>query len=142
MQVIGFTFSKIAASRLSKPQKASANTNIDFISVENEKIEVIKEETVKIKFKFSVDYNAEEKDKKDEEPQIIIEGEIVISVTKKEGEEIAAAWKKTELPSSFKLPLFNLILKKCSIKALSLEEELGLPTHFPLPQVKAIKKKD
>jgi len=34
-----------------------------------------------------------------------------------------------------RVPLFNFIMNKCNIKALYLEDEMGLPLHIPLPKI-------
>ena len=41
------------------------------------------------------------------------------------------------LPEEFRLSVFNLILKKSSLKALQLEEELNIPLHIAMPFLKA-----
>jgi len=50
--------------------------------------------------------------------------------------EVLKKWKDKEIPEDFRLVLFNIILKKSSLRALQLEEEMNLPTHFPLPSIK------
>jgi len=36
---------------------------------------------------------------------------------------------------SFQVPLYNLILKKCTPKAVHLQDEIGLPSHVPMPRL-------
>jgi hypothetical protein len=50
-------------------------------------------------------------------------------------------WKKKEMPNAMRLPIFNFILRKCTAKALTLQDELGLPTHIPLPRFDLEEKK-
>ena len=38
------------------------------------------------------------------------------------------------------IALFNIILRKANVKALELEEQIGLPLHIPLPTLKKPKK--
>jgi len=141
MQVIGFNFTKIEASRnpiLS--QGLNINTNIEFTNVEKEKVELLKDkDPVKAHFKFSIVYLKKEekkdKEKEQEEAKIIFEGFMILATTAEESKEFIKTWKKKELSPSIRLPLFNLILKRCSVKALQLEDELGLPNHMPIPQI-------
>jgi hypothetical protein len=44
-------------------------------------------------------------------------------------------WKNKKIEDEVRVPLFNLILTKCNLKALQFEEEFGLPTHIPFPRV-------
>ncbi len=137
MQLIGFNFKKISAERFPNfKSNTGINTNINFLDIDKEKIDILKElETIKISFHFSVDYgtNTEGKDEKD--AQICFDGTILLSLDKEESKAIFKSWKKKQLPESMRLPLFNLILNKCSIRALQLEEEIGIPSHVPLPRI-------
>jgi len=65
-----------------------------------------------------------------------LEGKILIAVDPKIAKEILKQWKKKKMPEDFRLLLFNVILKKSSLKALYLEEELNLPLHMPMPSFK------
>jgi len=136
MKVIGFNFDKISAEKSKITKKTQISTNIEFQNVEKEDIQIFKDsEVIKLDFKFLVAYK--ESQDKSAKPQASVEfhGVVVISVDKKESKDILEAWKKKTVPNVVKMPLLNVILKKCSIKALSLEEELGLPTHMPLPKL-------
>jgi hypothetical protein len=142
MNVIGFNFTKVFAEKSSEFKPASStNMNIEFTGVKKEEINVFKDiEAINITFRFFVAYtDAKEKKPQKEQPkegEVILEGNILLSATKEEAKDILKSWKKKELPPSFNVPLFNLILKKCSTKALQLEEELNLPSHIPLPQLR------
>lgn len=151
MQVIGFNFTKILAEHFPKFEgKSQIKTNIEFLDLEEEKILLLKDgEAVKVTFQYSIDHvEAKPKDAKDDKKkdksektnkkgEIVIEGNIVLSATKDEMKEVQKSWKKKELPPAFKIPLFNLILRKCSSKALDLEDQVNLPLHLPFPQLKA-----
>jgi hypothetical protein len=151
MQVIGFNFTKISAEHFPKFEgKSQINTNIEFLDLEEEKLSLLKDsEAVKIIFQYSITHSQvkdkdKKEDKKKDQPEnmnkkgeIIIEGNIVLSATKEEMKDVQKSWKKKELPSAFKVPLFNIILRKCSSKALDLEDQINLPLHLPFPQLKA-----
>jgi hypothetical protein len=63
-------------------------------------------------------------------------GNLIISIESKESKEVLKQWKDKKLPEEFRLNIFNVILKKVSLKALQFEEELNLPPHIPLPSFK------
>ena len=67
--------------------------------------------------------------------KIEFKGNILLSLPEDKSEEIIKKWKEKKLPEEFKVSLFNIILKKSNIKAIQLEEELGIPIHLPLPSV-------
>lgn len=145
MQVIGFNFTKILAEHFPKFEGASKiNTNIEFLELEEEKLPLLKDsEAIKVTFQYTITHSEAKDKKKDSKSEkvnkkgeVIIEGNIVLSATKEEIKDAQKSWKKKELPQSFKITLFNLILRKCSSKALDLEDQINLPLHLPFPQLK------
>ena len=99
MNILGFNLTKIAANRSSKIlPNPMMNTNIEFLDVVKEEIEMLKEnDAVKITFKFSVDYaDSKEKDKKtpEIEGKVEFEGIIILSASKDEAKDIFKFWKK------------------------------------------------
>lgn len=139
MQLIGFNFTKISAEKTPKFKLGSAiNTNIEFTDFEKEKIEILKDtEALRVSFKFSISYIESEEKKGVKDGELLFEGNLVLSAAKEESKEMFKSWKKKELPGPVRLFLFNIILKKCSTKALSLEEDIALPYHIPMPQLQA-----
>jgi len=144
MQIVGFNFTKVLAER--KPTigpKTSINTNIEFLDLSKEEIDILKDqEALKITFNFSVIYSdtpekekPKEKTSKEELGKISFEGVILLTSNSEEIKNLLKSWKKKEIPNNLKVPLFNLILKRCSTKALDLEEQLNLPSHIPFPQI-------
>jgi len=145
MRIIGFNLTKIMAKKEPglKINNLALGTNIEFADIVKEKSDITKGEfeTLKVSFDFSIPYN--EKDKKDsKKAEVALSGFMLLLTTLKESEEILKAWKKKELPASFRVPLFNFILKRCSTRALQLEEELSLPLHLPMPQLSVEKKEE
>lgn len=134
MQFIGFKLNKISGYK--KPEFKATNTNIDinFTDIKEENLSVIKDKSIKVNFRFIIKYKEENSEKIIGE--ILFEGEIILDTTEDEKENILKAWETKKLPSNFRVPLFNIILQKCSIRALSMEEDLQLPTHVPLPVLK------
>jgi hypothetical protein len=147
MKITGFNFTKILVEKPAELKtKFSVNNHIEFLEVEKEEIEFMKDtETVRIKFKFMVSYDpADEKEKKKDSKanlgNLVFEGIILLALDKEQSKELIKSWKKKELSSGFKIPLFNVVLRKCTPKALDLEDQLGLPFHIPLPKITPQKK--
>lgn len=138
MRVIGFNFTKVSAERQpSFKSKSAINTDIEFKDIDKEELDLLKDkEPVKVSFLFKITYtNQENKKDKNPDAELSFEGSIILSTDKEESKEILKSWKKKEMPNSFKIPMFNLILKKCTPKALQLQDELNLPSHIPMPQL-------
>lgn len=133
MQVIGFNFTKISSERKKAPEgKIEIKSNINIKSIESEKVEMLKDrEVLKFTFDFAIEYT----------PNIAslnFEGIILTTSDKNDKEtpkEILKKWKTKKITDEVRLPLFNLIMTKCNLKALQLEEEFGLPTHVPMPRL-------
>ncbi|MEM4259199.1 MAG: hypothetical protein QXS38_00330 [Candidatus Pacearchaeota archaeon] len=142
MRIIGFNFTKVSAERAADFVPGSEiNTNIDFIEIEKEETDLAKDnnEAIRVSFQFNVFYRRKEKKEKEKgqkNGEISLTGFIILLAPKEEAKELYKYWKKKELPASFKVPIFNFLLKKCSTRALQLEEELNLPLHIPMPRLK------
>lgn len=137
MRIIGLNFTKILAEKSPDFKLAEINTNIEFEDIAKEDVGLPKEdsESLKITFKFSVNYSDKEK-KDSKKGEVVFQGNILLLASKEESKELLKSWKKKELPDQFRISLFNFLLQKCSLRALQLEEEIGLPLHFPLPQLR------
>jgi hypothetical protein len=142
MQLVGFNFTKISAKRELKIENYSQNTNIEFLDLEKEKIDLLKDlDAIKLTFKYSVDYtHSGEKEKPCAE--LNFEGHIVFALSKKESSDLLKSWRKKQIPPNVQIPLFNLILKKCSPKAVYLADELNMPSPVPLPKITPKPKED
>jgi len=152
MQVIGFNLTKILAERFPDFKSGPINTNIEFTNVEEDKVSLIKDsEVVKINFKYSVIYSEQKEQKKQDKKkadkagsdkeeskraEVSFEGNVLLTLSKDELKNIQKEWKKKQIPSGVQFPLYNLILKKCSIRAAQLEDELNIPPHLPIPQLR------
>lgn len=137
MQIIGFNFTKIQAERkMQLDSNLNINTNIEFTNLEKEKVELLQKdkESIRLSFKFSIMY--QKGDKKDNsEANVTFEGFMLLAAEIEESKDLLKEWKKKQVPQNLRLPFFNSILKRCSVKALQLEDELGLPNHMPIPQI-------
>jgi hypothetical protein len=129
MRIIGFNLTKILAERSENmKQNLQVNQNIDIKDVVKEDIPITKEEIIKIKFNLSVSYS-------DKSAKLEFNGNVLILPENNELKELLDSWKNKKLPEHARVPLFNFIMNKCNIKALYLEDELGLPLHVPLPKI-------
>ena len=142
MQIIGFNFTKISGTKSLDFKPGTINTHIEFINVEKEKLDLFKEEeALKLSFRFIILYGEIRKDEieqpniNESDADITFEGTLILSLPKEESKEIQKAWKKKNLPQTFQAPLYNFILRKCTPKAVFLEDEIGLPTHLKVPQI-------
>lgn len=136
MQLVGFGLKKVLAERYPNFKRGHINTNIEFKEVEKEEINFLKdEEGLRIAFVFSISYlDAEKKEEKFGE--VIFEGDMALSVSKDEFKEFTKSWKNKKIPDQYHIPLINFIIRKCSTKALALEDDLAIPFHIPIPQVR------
>jgi hypothetical protein len=139
MRLIGFDFTKISGEKSGKYEPEFAtNTNIDITEIIEEKAEFLQNlEIVKVSFNFSITYAKKEKEEA-KFGDVVLAGHLLFSSQEEEAKELLKNWKnKNEkaIPANFRIPLFNLILRKCTPKALDLEDSLGLPFHMPLPSL-------
>ena len=129
MQIIGFNLIKILVERKERPkQKIEVKQNINIDGISKDKINISKEEILKIEFTFNVDYNPDF-------AKLELKGHVIILPEKEELKKIIKEWKNKKLQEEFRIPLFNFIMSKCNIKALNFEDELGLPLHIPMPRL-------
>ncbi len=138
MKILGFNFTKLNAEKLSnKLEGVKINTHIDISEIEEVKSNFLntKEKILGIKFTNTIAYDPDF-------AKIELMGNILASLDENTFEQILNEWKKKNIPEDFRLKIFNLILKKSSLKALQLEEELNIPLHMPMPSLKAPEKQE
>lgn len=137
MKVIGFNLEEISGKKTQEFQRYSINTDVTFNNVEKSKLDVLKDnEALKLSFKFQVNYKDAESKSEDLKSEISILGSILLMVDKELSKEFIKSWKNKQLPKDKMVNLYNFILKKCSVRALQLEEDLNLQPHIPFPQVR------
>lgn len=132
MKLLGFSFNKINIEKFSSEKKElKINTNINILEINKIQTEIFKtnEELLEIRFSYSIKY----------EPNFAnleFFGNILLSLDLKMIKEVLKKWKDKEIPDDFRIALFNLIIRKSSIKALEFEEEMDIPYHIPIPTLK------
>lgn len=131
MRLVGFNFNKISIEKFKElGGELKFNTKIDISSISSLKSDLIKikDEPIKVDFVYSIFYEPEF-------AKLELTGTMILSIEPKIAREVLRGWKDKELNEDFRLFIFNVILRKANIKALSLEEELNLPPHIPLPSL-------
>ena len=132
MRAIGFSFDKINVERLAdKVENLKINTKIDVSEITDAKSNFLKtkEEIIKVKFVYNVNYDPEF-------AKIELEGNVLFALDQKKAKVLLKEWKTKTISEDFKFTLFNIILRKSNLKALELEDELNLPLHISLPSLK------
>ena len=136
MKIVGFNFTKIYVEKFpEKGDEVKASTNINIIDIIPFKSDVFKskDEILEVTFSYNLSYTPNF-------AKIEFKGRVLVSIDPKLSKEILKTWDKKETPEEFKLVVFNTILRKANLKALDIEEELGLPLHIPLPTIQPKKK--
>ncbi|MFH1358901.1 MAG: hypothetical protein ABIH37_03380 [archaeon] len=129
MRIIGFNLTKILIEKEDKPkEKLQVNQNINIKDVSEEEIPISKDKAVRIKFNLIINYS-------EEYAKVEIEGSVLTLPEKEELKSFLDSWKDKKIPEGTRIPLFNFIMNKCNVKALYLEDEMGLPLHIPMPRI-------
>lgn len=132
MKLISFNFTKIDLEKKSNLVKdLKITTGIDISDIKEAKSNIFKssDELVIIQFEYTINY---EKDV----ASLKFKGNLVISVEPNQAKDILKQWKDKKIPEEVRLSIFNIILRKSSLKALQFEEEFNLPPHIPIPSFK------
>ncbi len=138
MRIAGFNFKKISVERTGeKVGDLKINTKIDVPHIEILKQEFVqtKDELLQIDFEYIVNY----------EPnfaKIELVGNVIVVLDIENAKEVVKHWKDKEMSNELRISLFNVILRKCNIKALELEDEMNLPLHIPFPPLKIDSKEE
>jgi len=132
MKLLGFNFTKISAEKTSNNfQDLKVGTKIDVTEIIEAKQDIIKtkEELLAVKFTYDIEYSKDI-------AKMMFQGNLLLGIDSKTFKEVLKQWKGKQMPEEFKITLFNIIIRKSSIKALNLEEELNLPLHIQLPSLR------
>jgi hypothetical protein len=133
MPIIGFGFNKINVEKKA-PLKGSINikTTFGITSVEKSNIDLggTNGKIAKFNFEFLSSYDPKI-------AEIKLNGELVYFDKEERIDAIEAGWKKDKLKNEHALmaEVFNHIIGKCTLEALILEREMGLPPSMQLPKV-------
>ena len=125
MKIIGANFIELESKR--NPEfsgKLNIKTNIQINSLE--KLEKSKD-TFKVTYTFIVDYG--------DLGKVKLKGELYIKTDQKTLKTLMKNKEDKKHNTPEYLSITNFVVKKASIKAFELEDELGLPIHIKLPSL-------
>lgn len=130
MPIMGLNLDKINAIK-SNPLKGKIDIkhNVKITDVQDYKLEIAKDkEALRFFFHYEVLY----------EPKIgsiTLTGDVLYVEDPKKTKEILNDWKKNKkIQPDLAANIINTVLTKCTIKALTLSQEVNLPPHLPLPK--------
>ncbi|RME53618.1 hypothetical protein D6783_01405 [Candidatus Woesearchaeota archaeon] len=129
--VVGFNFTKVLAERKTNTAgKVNINTNVSLRDIEEASINLDpKQKSVRVKFHFSTAY----------QPglgHISLDGDLILLLPAKDAKDMLDLWReKRQIGKDFAKPVLNNILSRCSVQALTLSKDLGLPPPVRLPSV-------
>jgi hypothetical protein len=135
MKLAGFNFTKIHAEKQKNQIKEiKIDSKINIANIELIKSDLInqKESLLGVEFDYSIKYK--------NLATLEFKGNLVLVLDSKDANKIIKDFKNKKISDDFRISIFNIIMKKSSIKALQLEEELNLPYHFKLPSLRPEKK--
>jgi len=130
--IVGFNFRKINVERkkkLTKGMKVKYDLDIGKVYEEEYSIATDKQKVLGFDFNFKVGYGPDI-------AEVSIDGTVDYMVSDADAKKTLEQWKKNkQLTKVVSVPVINMILDKCTIKALELEQDLALPTHLPMPSI-------
>lgn len=135
MPVIGIGMNSIEAKKQADVVGGSVKvkSETDLKEVKKHKIPGMESEALSVDFEFKTNYLSPDDEK--ELANITIEGTVLFVGDKIE--ETFEKWKKDgTLPEDVSIQVINMILDKCSKKALILSDDLQLPSPIALPFAK------
>ncbi len=129
MKIIGFNLTKLSIERKEKLEgKLEIKQSINIDNISKDKINITEGEVIKINFTFSINYSPDF-------AKLEFKGGLIVIPEVNEIKQIIKDWEKKQISDEFKIPLFNFIMNKCNIKAITLEDEMALPIHLQLPRL-------
>lgn len=129
MKVVGFNLTKISIERKEINMSADkVDQKINITDVSKQKVDFSSEELLKISFELSLTYP-------NDLAKLEFAGYVTTIPNPDEMKKFLFTWKDKNIPEDAKFPLFNFIMNKCNVKALYLEDELGLPLHVPMLKI-------
>jgi len=133
MSVVGFNFTRITAEKKGKPKgKINIRNNLSIKDVKAEEVAVTADdrEGVRVSFEFNSSYDPDI-------GSIQLLADVLLLENQEKKKAIMDTWnEKKNIPSEFIEPLFNLVLRRCNVKALVLAEDLRLPSPIQMGKVK------
>jgi hypothetical protein len=132
IKLVAVNFYKVSAEKNPEfKDKISIKPSINISNIDSYKAG--KSEACKVDFSFGISYG--------DLGKVALEGAIFLTMDAKDLKETLKGWKDKKLDNEMNLIILNVIMQKASLKALQLEDELGLPPHVSLPRLQLGSKK-
>lgn len=126
IKLAGVNFYKVTAEKNPEyKDKIEIKPSINIANIEEHKAS--KADICKVDFNFGVNYGGLGK--------IELSGAIFLAMDGKSLKETLKGWKDKKVDNEMNVLILNVIMQKASLKALQLEEEIGLPPHVSLPRL-------
>jgi len=136
MNIVGFFFTKLHAHKdVSFKKGFTKDLAVDIVDLQEETLSFSsKGQAIKVPFKYQLKYNDPAAKKDNLVGEISLEGTITLMTSESEGKDILKSWKAKKLPPAVHEFIVNFILRKCTAKAIELEDSVNLPFHIPVPK--------
>lgn len=132
IKLAAVNFYKVSAEKNPEfKDKISIKPSINIANIEEYKSG--KTEACKVDFNFGISYG--------DLGKVDLSGAIFLTMDSKTLKETLKSWKDKKMDNDTNLMILNVIMQKASLKALQLEEDLGLPPHVSLPRLQLGSKK-
>lgn len=132
MKLIGFNYKKISVEKHKEVEQGfKINTSINITNLEKREVDIFKgQDTIHFEYSINIKYEKGFAD-------LTFEGSIFILFNNnKDYKQILKEWQNDKkIPEKIKIDLFNIIMARCNLKALELEEDFNLPSHIPFPRL-------
>jgi hypothetical protein len=131
IKFVGFNFKKISVEKNKEIKKGvTVSQNVEIKYIKDQKSDLFSNNNlIYFEYEFKINYNPEY-------AQLVFSGGILAIIENKDLlKQIKDQWKEKKVPEDVRLILMNAIFSKCNLKALQLEEDLNLPSHFPFPKI-------
>ena len=133
MPIVGFGFDTINVEKKQAFDKDDKiNNNIKILEIKETSLKPNDKDEMPgllILFEFGLLYG--------KAGSVSLKGHIIHYDPENKVDELLKTWKNgKKLPAQFSTQVFNFIMYKGNIRALQLEDEVGLPLHLKLPRFK------
>lgn len=139
MAIVGFNLDKISVEKLSPIKgKVEVKNNIVIKDIVEQQLTLgdMKKDGLKLNFEFNAVYDPNV-------GGITINGHILYLTNTKKSRELLKYWEKErKLTEAVAPEIVNTILMKCSVKTLTLAQEVNLPPNISLPSLRTNKPED
>ncbi len=134
MAIVGFNYEKLNVEKNQKVIKKGGEFKVKYnVAIkEMEEFDLKmqdKQKALKFNFDFSIVYD----------PKIgsmVLGGNLIYTDSDDKIKEVRKHWEKNkDVPNDVKSTLINTIFRRSAVKALVLAQDVGLPSHIPLPRL-------